>query len=494
MPGQRIYYVPPRMAGPVAGWSGVGASASWLLDHASSLGFNAVWLSPMCVTTNVEKFSKGKKLSGSYYAIRDHFQLDPEFSCGAEVGDIAHLKHFCDEGKKKNIRIYADLVFNHVAADHPLVLEENTAIEEMKKNGHPLPDSFVFKRDRDGNLIVGGEADDPWADVAQIDYSCPRTMEYFVTDANSYFKRVIDWYLNLGFTGFRCDVAYMIPPQAWQELIAYAKAKAPDCVFLAETLGHHQDKVADLAQAQVDGKPAFDLGMLGTHWWNMIDDWLPSIESQRVQRMSKFGGAGSPDNHDTKDTLAGGLAKLFNGKPDPADAIANACLRDYAIAALICNSVYMQMGFEYCNQKQNSVFRGAVTQEDWKTLLSCRKTKADISEGVLAINKLKESLKVENCRVEFRGHHEIANGKLIKIAVDYIDIASEQKKASLALITVKQPENGVCATPASIEAEMKEAGLVCNAAASMPGAFTVYHTPVRPPQSRLAICPGKSKL
>ncbi|MBI3442035.1 MAG: hypothetical protein HY052_09605, partial [Proteobacteria bacterium] len=296
--------MPPRLAGPVSGWSGLDAAdhQSWMLNHVADLGFNALWFSPMCETTKVEKTAHGKKLTGSYYAIRDHFKLDQEFTSGNGARDREHLKHFCAAAAKKGIRVYADLVFNHVAADHPLVEEETAAIKSiLLKDGDTVrpiigekdhligfsykegevDKEFYFKfcRKDDFSLQVGGPPEDPWSDVAQISYFSPEARRFFIAgdkEHQAYFKRVLDFYIDCGFSGFRCDVAYRLPPDVWQELITYTREQQPDSIFLAETLGGPAERVDALAAATVVDKngaprPAFDLGMLGFYWWNLKD-------------------------------------------------------------------------------------------------------------------------------------------------------------------------------------------------------------------------------
>src|SRR5690606_34711213 len=136
-------------------------------------------------------------------------------------------------------------------------------------------------------------------------------------------------------------------------LINHAHTKNPDAVFMAETLTTEVEKVDRMAKAKIKDKngqdrPAFDLGMLGIYWWNFSDDWLPEAEVPRVAAMSKFGGAGSPDNHDTDNTIAGSVRKAFNRAAGTDAAVAQVSLRDYAVAVLAGNSSYMQMGYEFC--------------------------------------------------------------------------------------------------------------------------------------------------
>ena len=498
MPGLRIYYVPPRLAGTVASWSGLDSpdGSSWLLDRAQDLKFNAIWFSPLQVTSQVEKVHNGETVKGSLYAIRNHFALDREFSAEPEMRrrtsysakDLAridadnkkHLQHFTRQASEKGIKVFADLVFNHVAADHPLVLEENREIESALQKGTPvLPiykdkeiigiswqdgslqemqtKHFKFKRNDDYTLTVGGPADDPWSDVAQVNYNSPEARCFFVDgdkERKGYWKQVIDWHRELGFKAFRCDVAYMIPPDCWKEIVTYARKAEPDAIFLAETLGGDHPTVEKMAQAKADDRPVFDLGMLSTYWWNFKDKWLPQDEHLRIQRMAQYGGAGFPDNHDTPETLAGHFNKAFAGIKNRDQAVAALCLRNYAVSVLACNSHYMQMGFELCKETQNRVFKGSGTPQEWKNLIQEREGNGhvlDISAGIRKINEIKEQLGVSRTRIVFHDNLPLKKDSLIKIHCSYVDVQTGDSKAEIVLLLNAQPEKG------AVDADLEKA-------------------------------------
>ncbi len=489
MPGFRILYVPPHLIGPITNWSGLGASdkCSWLIKRAEEMNFNAIWFSPMHQTSQVEKNFHGQKTSGSLYAIRNHFALDQEFSSGSDSKDIKHYRHFVATAKKKGLTVFADLVFNHVAADHPLVKGEEQLLQkiqtggpwttvyggadgresigiEYEENGKAKTYYFLFKHDVRGDgqgrewltRRICGPADDPWSDVAQINYDSPAARDFFLTGKNAYWKKQINWYMDtIGITAFRCDAAYMLPPDSWQALVNHARAKSPDAFFMAETLGGPDDKVAGLAQAHSTEKkgigkkgqdrPAFDLGMIANYWWNFTDRWLPDQESPRLNKMAKFGGTGSPDNHDTANTLAGHFMAVFNGHARRDAVVAAISVRNYAVAAFVGNSVYMQMGYELCNQKQNSVFKGKTSPQDWQKLEAERGDghALNISKRIRQINDLKKGLGVENCQAEIGNISEVAESRLIRMHVIYRDMKKNGKVQGEAVLFInKKPEDG----------------------------------------------------
>lgn len=514
MPGQRIYYVPPRLVGPVSQWSGLEEKGgqSWLVEHVADLKFNAVWFSPFTVTTAIEKPVQGKSATGSYYGIRDHFRVDPEFSTGDDDLDKRHIRHFCAEAKKKGVRSYADLVFNHVARDHAAVIEEEKKLQDILRRAggtaRPLRGNkdkviglaymqggearvchFKFRRNDDFSLTIGGPPEDPWSDVAQVNYSSPEGRRFFVDGDKGhkgYFKQVIDWYMDLGFTGFRCDAAWKIPPESWQELISYAHDKSGgDVIFMAETFSLNGQKVDRMAEAKIKGKGrvAFDLGMSSLYWWDYHEDWLPKGEAPKLNAMSRFGGAGSPDNCDTEDTLAGGMRKTFNQGAAADAIIADVCVRDYIVSTFACNSHFMQMGFEYGNEKQNRVFRGMVTPKDWKDLTEKRKGKSplDLTARIRAANALKEQLGVDNCRAEIRDCRKVEGERLELIRIDYVDVDSDRKKAEVTLLLNRLPEKGpVSLSPATMR-DLKKSGLIVRDTGMTVRDALIWHTPLAAP-------------
>lgn len=518
MPGHRIYYVPPRMVGSVADWSGKDSAngASWLVDHVADLGLNALWFSPMGQPTAVEKISHGQMRSGSYYAQRDHFRLGDEFSAGkGNDEDLKHLQHFAQKAQEKGLRLYADLVCNHVAADHPVVIDEGRAIADILKktngeverlrgskgkliglswreDGEEKNFYLKFRRKDDFTLQLGGPAEDPWSDVAHINYASPEAKRFFIFGDDreeGYFKKVIDWSIKAGFTDFRCDAAYLIPPDCWQALINHAHAQKPDAVFMAETLTTEVEKVERLQKATItdaNGKerPAFDLGMLGIYWWNFRDDWLPKSEVPRVEAMAKFGGAGSPDNHDTENTIAGSARKAFNGAAQADRHIAEVSVRDYAVSVLTGNSSYVQMGYEFCNEKQNHVFAGQVSPQDFKNLEASRSgSDLDIRGRIRAINALHERMDVKNCRAVFRHHGAVGDGSILRLALDYVDADSGAVKSSAVLLMNRRPEAGAVKLPEAYAKEITDAGLLAADMNKNPSEISdvvIFHTPLPP--------------
>ncbi len=396
MPGLRILNIHPRLAGPVARWGE-------LFELAAATGFNTVWLNPFHRTTEVVFERRGKQWRRSLYAIADHGALDVSLSSGDAARDLSTMGEAIAHARRLGLRVMVDLVLNHVAVDHPLVLEENAAVRAalarpgarvMRSHGGEPQGiqnvdgdgaivasmSFVFNRNE--RLEVTDFQGTTGFDNAQIDFASPVARRLFMgatPGAIGLWKQQLDLYLGLGITAFRCDMAHNVPASWWSELISYARAKEPDVVFLAETLGG-REKNLQLASARVPidsqatptgwsygGRPAFELVTLSIPWWDMKDEWIFE-EIALAHHIAHYGGAGTPDTHDQEETLAQKHLRELRqarraevGEVSAADereiqrVVAALCVRSYAVAALAGSSVIATLSYLFCLD-QSTVF------------------------------------------------------------------------------------------------------------------------------------------
>ena len=88
------------------------------LDYLHSLGINAIWLSPIYPSPQVD-FG---------YDISDYENVDPQY------GDLADFDHLVAEAKKRNIRIIMDMVMNHTSDKHPWFIESKSSRNNPKRD------------------------------------------------------------------------------------------------------------------------------------------------------------------------------------------------------------------------------------------------------------------------------------------------------------------------------------------------------------------------
>ena len=300
--GLRIYNLFPGLAGRIRQWADH-------LPRIAAMGFNAVYVNPFHYPG----------FSGSIYAVKDYYRLNPRFRGDAPDDDDSLLRDFTTAATACRLRVIMDLVVNHTSKDSELVARH--------------PDWFV--RDKNGEVqspfaIDPGDARKKtvWGDLAELDYSGPEGDAIV-----EYFSDVVRHYLALGFNGFRCDAAYKVPADAWGRLTQAARTAAPDALFCAETVGAPKDAVLAL-----DGA-GFDYLYNSVKWWDFKSPWL--LEQYEAFRHIAP-SIGFPESHDTPRLVAElRAAGVPNAEIEPRYRQA------YAFAAAYSAGVLMPMGFEY---------------------------------------------------------------------------------------------------------------------------------------------------
>lgn len=161
---------------------GTFAAAAERLPFLKDLGVDIVWIMPPYPIGELNR----KGSLGSYYAVRDYCNINPEF------GTLADFDAFLAKAHDLGLKVILDWVGNHTSPDHPWVTEKPA-------------DWYV--RDAEGNTIV--EYD--WNDIAKLNTSNPEVVEALA-------EAMLFW-VNRGIDGFRCDVAYHIPAELWGSII-----------------------------------------------------------------------------------------------------------------------------------------------------------------------------------------------------------------------------------------------------------------------------------
>lgn len=184
------------------------AAATEQLSRLSELGIDIVWVMPIQKIGELNR----KGGLGSYYAIQDYCQVNPEF------GTEQDFKTFVDKAHSLGMKVILDWVANHTAPDH----------QWTKIDGWHLRDSV-------GGLVVRYD----WTDIAELNYDNQSMRDEMV-------KSMTWWIENMNIDGFRCDVAMEVPTEFWDKTQDLLKAKKTDMFMLAEAeLPEHSQKAFD---------------------------------------------------------------------------------------------------------------------------------------------------------------------------------------------------------------------------------------------------------
>ena len=201
-----IYELNTRQATP----EGTFAAAETLLPELKENGVDIIWIMPIQKIGMLER----KGTLGSYYAITDYCEFNPEF------GTRADFEHFLAKAHELGMKVILDWVANHTAPDS----------EWTKNEGWHYRDSL-------GNLMVQYD----WTDISKLNYDNQ--------DMRAEMKKAMHWWMDsIGIDGFRCDVAGEVPTDFWNDAMAEIKAKHPDMFTLAED----EDKAQELTETAFD--------------------------------------------------------------------------------------------------------------------------------------------------------------------------------------------------------------------------------------------------
>lgn len=188
-----VYEIFPRDFSPAGNLAGVTAR----LDQLHALGVTILWTMP--IHPIGEKFRKGDY--GSPYSIRDYYAVDPNY------GTLADFQALVAGAHQRGMKVIMDIVANHTAWDSVMMTNKN-----------------FYKQDAAGRVIPPVPE---WTDVAGLNYANPQLRQYMIAMLKYWIKTAdVD--------GFRCDVAYMVPTDFWEQARKELSQLKPDIIMLAE--------------------------------------------------------------------------------------------------------------------------------------------------------------------------------------------------------------------------------------------------------------------
>ncbi len=199
---------------------------NWL-DYLIELGANGLMLGPVFASA-----SHG-------YDTLDHHRID------RRLGDEADFEALLAACSARGIRVCLDGVFNHLAADHPIVRRAVAA-------GPGTPDGdWIRWVDGYPRNFEGHKG------LVELDLSRPAVADYVA-------GVLIHW-LDRGVDAWRLDAAYTQGAQVWAPILASVKAAHPDCWVFGEVI--HGDYAEFVATSGADSVTQYEL-------WHAVWDSL----------------------------------------------------------------------------------------------------------------------------------------------------------------------------------------------------------------------------
>jgi glycosidase len=150
------------------------------LPRLADLGVNILWFMPI----HPISLEKRKGSLGSYYAVKDYYEVNPEF------GSKQDFKNLVNKAHDLGFKVIIDWVANHTGWDNQWIVDN--------------PEWYT----QDFGKIIHPEGTD-WTDVADLNFN-DNDLRKEMTNAMKYWVREFD------IDGFRADVAGQVPTSFWE--------------------------------------------------------------------------------------------------------------------------------------------------------------------------------------------------------------------------------------------------------------------------------------
>ena len=285
------------------------------LAELKSMGFTHLWLTGVIQQATATDYSAIgepaddpdllKGLAGSPYAIRDYFDICPDYA-DDPAKRIDEFKELVGRIHDKGMKVIIDFVPNHVARSHQSTVKPELSFggkDDRTKFFDPANNFFYLTADsgaegggpplrlptvdgdgratsptlqaasQSGDGLFDGEKEsgrvtgdnrvtwtppaDSWYETVKLNYGYDFTgrskdtrryphgakADIPVPDTWKKMDEVIAHWQGLGVDGFRADMAHMVPPEFWRWLVGRARERNPDVFFVAEAYDKDLAKV-----------------------------------------------------------------------------------------------------------------------------------------------------------------------------------------------------------------------------------------------------------
>jgi len=153
------------------------------LDRLKDMGVQTLWFMPINPIGKLDR----KGTLGSYYAVSDYKDVNPEFGTMQDWKDLVNHAH------EKGFKVIIDWVPNHTAADHPW-LKNHVDFYMKDSSGKPF---YPFD----------------WTDIRQLDFK-NKEMQDSMTVAMEF------WVSETNIDGYRCDHVEKFQEEFWKHTIS----------------------------------------------------------------------------------------------------------------------------------------------------------------------------------------------------------------------------------------------------------------------------------
>jgi len=264
------------------------------LKQIKEMGFTHVWLTGILEhasgtyylgrEADPPSLLKGK--AGSPYAIRDYYNVCPDYS----VDPSKRLHEFTDlisRCQNAGLRVLIDLVPNHVSRSYNSSVFPEKSFGEKDQTGyvfHPdnnffylqpnaegeglkLPCGEIYEPESVNGRVTGNNSAtwtpsaDDWYETVKLNYGHDYTtgnQTHHLPDSHAPLDQVPDtwrkmddivrYWLDMGVDGFRVDMAHMVPLEFWAWIVNRARTNYNGATFVGEA---YDDDPAKLSEGNI---------------------------------------------------------------------------------------------------------------------------------------------------------------------------------------------------------------------------------------------------
>ena len=166
------------------------------LPYIKDLGFNAIYLNPICKSRNYH-----------HYDAENFCQIDPM------LGDWEDLEELCTEAEKLDIKVICDMAFNHTSDQHEYF---KSAIADEKS---PYRNFYIFKN---GEPVTWYG----YKNMPELNKENPDVIKMVIG--------VMEKYIKAGVKAFRMDLGDILPREFLFTIVKSIQQKYPEIIFISE--------------------------------------------------------------------------------------------------------------------------------------------------------------------------------------------------------------------------------------------------------------------
>jgi glycosidase len=244
---------------------GLGSTHIWftgIIEHATCTDYSAYG-----IAKDNPQVVKGR--AGSPYAIKDYFDVCPDFASHPSVR-MSEFEALLSRTHDSGLGVIIDFVPNHVARSYksdvsPLISQKDLGEDDDANKHFSTQNNFYYLLDQHfaaphnsypyalnaenyseypakatGNdAFTAAPSINDWYETVKLNYG----VDYLAGRINNFdpipdtwikMKSILLYWAAKGVDGFRCDMAEMVPVAFWSWVIKEVKAEYPSILFIAE--------------------------------------------------------------------------------------------------------------------------------------------------------------------------------------------------------------------------------------------------------------------